>query len=220
MPEYIDIPGAELTKLPASSDDRRTFDTWYRSGGDDMSTKYSSLNQISVQNVRYLEPAWNYTSGSDIGDSTKTGGLTVETNPIVVGNRMFLSTIDGDLVSLDAESGKEIWRLALPAPVARRGLVWEPNDDFARSRLFVPSTKGVYAVNAATGTVIKEFGSNGVVGSGTSLIAPLIVNDRLIIATLAPALEAYDLVSGVRIWSRSLLDRSDSLSTNLSGGAP
>jgi len=53
-----------------------------------------------VSNVRYLEPAWSYTSGSDLGDSTKTGGVTVETNPIVVGNRIFLTSIDGDLLSL------------------------------------------------------------------------------------------------------------------------
>ena len=220
MPEYHDVPGVDVAQLPPSQDGSRKFDTWYRSGGDDLSSKYSSLDQISVRNVRYLEPAWSYTSGSDLGDSTKTGGVTVETNPVVVGNRLFLSSIDGDLLALDAETGKEIWRLALPAPVAKRGLVWEPNSDFAQSRLFVPSNKGVFAVNAATGEVLKAFGKNGVVGSGTSLIAPLIVNDRLIVATLAPAVEAYDLVTGALIWSRPLLEKLDSTGTSLAGGAP
>lgn len=170
--------------------------------------------------MRYLEPAWSYTSGSDLGDSTKTGGVTVETNPVVVGNRLFLSSIDGDLLALDAETGKEIWRRALPAPVAKRGLVWEPNDDFVKSRLFVPSSKGVFAVSAATGEVLRAFGKDGVVGSGTSLIAPLIVDDRLIVATLAPAVEAYDLVTGTLMWTRPLLETVDRAGTSLAGGAP
>lgn len=220
LPEYVDIPAADVAKLPPSISNPSRFDTWHRSGADVTSSKYSSLNQINIRNVNRLRPAWSYTSGSDLGDSTKTGGLTVETNPIVAGNRLFVSTIDGDLVSLDAESGKEIWRLALPAPVARRGLVWEPNRDFEQSRLFVPSTKGVFAVNAAEGTVIKSFGKDGVVGSGTSLIAPIIVNDKLIVATLAPALEAYSLRTGQPLWTRSLLDIPDSTRTRLSGGAP
>jgi len=220
LPEYVDIPAVDVLQLPPSRDAAPAFNSWHRSGGDDMSTKYSVLDQITVANVRHLEPAWSYTSGSYLGDSTRTGGNTVETNPIVVGNRMFLSTIDGDLVSLDAETGTEIWRLALPAPVAKRGLVWEPNDDFARSRLFVPSGKGVFAVSAATGTVLKSFGNNGAVGSGTSLIAPLIVNDRLVVATLAPALEAYDLVTGAPLWTRPLVQQPEGEGNRLSGSAP
>jgi len=219
MPEYIDVSGVDVSRLLASQAEARAFDTWHRSGGDELSSKYSSLDQITVQNVRFLEPARSYSSGSDLGDSTKIGGATVETNPVVVGTRMFLTNVDGDLIALDAETGKEIWRRALPAPVARRGLVWEPNDDFTRSRLFVPSSTGVYAVNAATGDVVKSFGKDGVVGSGTSLTAPLIVDDKLIIATLAPAVEAYDLVSGELRWSRPLL-RKSATESGLEGGAP
>lgn len=220
LPEYVEVPAVDVRTLPPSQGTPSDFDTWYRSGADEQSTKYSSLNQINTGNVRYLQPAWSYTSGSDLGDSTKTGGMTVETNPIVVGRRLFLSTIDGDLISLDAETGEEIWRLALPAPVARRGLVWEPNERFERSRLFVPSGKGVYAVDPATGKILTDFGSNGVVGSGTSVIAPLIMDDRLIIATLAPALEAYDLKTGVLLWTRPLLEATSGNGTSLTGGAP
>lgn len=219
LAEYVEVPGVNVAQLPVSQSLQSTFDTWYRSGGDDLSSKYSSLNQINAGNVRYLQPAWSYTSGSDLGDSTKTGGVTVETNPVVVGNRMFISSIDGDLIALDAESGKEIWRRALPAPVARRGLTWEPNAEFSRSRLFAPTAKGVAAVNAATGEVLKSFGREGFVGSGTSLIAPLIVGEQLIVATLAPSVEAYDLKNGRLQWSRPLLKKS-ATENGLLGGAP
>ncbi len=220
MPEYVDVPGANVMELPPSQYEARKFDTWYRSGGDDGSSKYSSHDQINVRNVRFLEPAWSYTSGSVLGDSTKTGGTTVETNPVVVGNRMFLTSLDGDLLSLNAETGKEVWRLTLPAPVAKRGLVWEPNANFAESRLFVPSAQGVVVVSAATGKVLKGFGKDGAVGSGMSLIAPLIVDDRLIVATLGPSVEAYDRTTGALLWNRPLLVPADSASSALAGGAP
>ncbi len=219
LPEVVEVPAVDVATLPASLPDDHRYDTWHRSGGDAGSSKYSSLDQITVQNVRRLQPAWTASLGSYLGDTTKTGG-TVETNPIVVGTRLFLSTIDGDVVSLDAETGKALWRLPLPAPVAKRGLVWEANPDFAKSRLFVPTGKGVFAVNAATGTVITSFGKDGVVGSGTSLIAPLVLKDHLIVATLAPALEAYSLSTGQRVWSRPLLDIPAGTRTQLGGGAP
>jgi quinoprotein glucose dehydrogenase len=219
LPERVDVPAVDVNTLPGSIPDDRRYDTWHRSGGDASSSKYSSLNQITVQNVRRLQPAWTHALGSYLGDSTKSGA-TVETNPIVVGTRMYLSTIDGDVVSLDAETGKALWRLPLPAPVAKRGLVWEPNANFEQSRLFVPTGKGVVAVNAETGTVITSFGKDGVVGRGASLIAPLVLGDLLIVATLSPALEAYSLQTGQLVWTRPLLDIPDSTRTRLAGGAP
>ena len=220
MPEYKNIPGVDIAHLSPSRDSGRRYDTWYRSGGDEFSSKYSSLSQIHVRNVRYLEPAWTFRSGADLGDSTKTGGVTVETNPVIAGNRLFVTSAEGLLVSLDAETGREVWRLALPAPVAKRGMVWEAHSDFAKSRLFVPTGHGVFAVNAASGEVLRGFGKDGQVGNKVSLIAPLIVGNRLIIATLEPSVEAYDLVTGRPMWARSLLEKLDASAGHLAGGAP
>jgi quinoprotein glucose dehydrogenase len=75
--------------------------------------------------------------------------------------------------------------------VARRGLVWEKNVDFSKSRLFVPTSKGVFAINAESGEILKEFGNQGQVGNQLSLIAPIITKNSIIIALIKPSVEAY-----------------------------
>lgn len=219
LPEYKVVAGADPAVLGPSRDDGRGYDTWHRSNGDERSGKYSSLAQITRANVAQLVPAWTYRSGADLGDPSSTG-VNVQTNPIVAEGRLFVTSVDGFLISLDGRSGRELWRLKLPEPVAKRGLLWHAGPDFARSRLFVPAGDGVYAVNAATGKVIAEFGRKGRVGSQLSLIAPVIVQDKLIIANVKPALEAYDVDSGQWRWSRSLLVRPQAKDSSLFGGVP
>lgn len=219
LPPFRSIPGLDPTNHPGSRAAAGRFDTWYRSHGDDSSSKFSSLDQINTRNVAQLEVAWTYATGSELGDPSKIG-LTVETNPVMAHGRLFTTSIDGFLICLDAASGLELWRLRLPAPVARRGMVWEPNADLAKSRLFVPAGDGVYAVNPASGQVLKEFGSNGQVGDQLALIPPTIVNGRLIVAFVTSAIEAYDLRTGALLWSRSVFARSDKRGTDLYGGVP
>ena len=174
--------------------------------------------QIDKANVARLEVAWTHSSGVDLGDPSKLG-TTVQTNPVIVNGRLFVGG-ERFLLSIDAATGKELWRLELPGPVARRGLVWEPNADFAQSRLFVPTSRGVYAVGAADGRLPREFGDKGQVGGELSLIAPLIVKDKLIVAIVKPAVEAYDLKTGKLLWTSPMLDKAATRGTALYGGAP
>lgn len=219
LPPYKTIAGLDATKHPPSRESSARFDSWHRSHGDDTSSKYSSLDQINIGNVAQLEVAWTYASGSELGDPAKNG-LTVETNPIVAHGRLFTTSIDGYLICLEAATGRELWRLRLPGPVARRGMVWEPHAELAKSRLFVPAGDGVYAVDPANGKVITTFGNNGQVGDQLALIPPTIVNGKLIAAFVSSAIEAYDLRTGALLWSRSVFDRSDRRGTDLYGGVP
>jgi quinoprotein glucose dehydrogenase len=219
LAEYKVIPAVDVATLPPSRSIDGRYDTWHRSNGDDFSSKYSSLDQINRDNVKYLEMAWTYGSGADLGDPGKNGA-TVETNPIFVNGRLFITSADHHLICIDAGTGHEVWRISLPAPVARRGLTWEPGDDFSKSRLFVPTGGGIYAVNPATGEILRNFGNDGQVGNGLSLVAPVIVKDKLIVAMVTPAIEAYDLRSGKLLWARPLLDRLESKGANLWGGVP
>ena len=218
LPEYKVIPGADVATLAPSRDASMAFDTWHRSHGNDFSSKFSSLAQIDTRNVADLEVAWTHKSGVDLGDVSKLG-TTVQTNPVIANGRLFVGG-ERHLISLDAATGKELWRTELPGPVARRGLVWEPSNDFAKSRLFVPTSRGVYAVGAADGRILTEFGDKGQVGSELSLIAPVIVGNKLIVAIVKPAIEAYDLKTGKLLWSTPLLDKSETRTSNLYGGVP
>ena len=220
LPEYKTIPAADVANLPPSSGGVGNFDVWERSNGGNDSAKYSTLDQINRLNVNDLQVAWTYSSGPYKLDENMKNGSPVETNPVIANGRMFLASINSEVLCLDATTGKEIWRLKLPPPVARRGLVWEPNADFAKSRLFVPSGKGVYAINAATGEIQQEFGNKGQAGDQLSLIAPVIAGDKLIVALIKPAMEAYDLKTGKLLWATGLLERPPGDKVLLTGGSP
>lgn len=218
LPEYKVIPAIDVASLAPSRETGFAYDTWHRSHGNDSSSKFSAHTQVDKTNVTQLELAWTYASGADLGDAGKPG-TTVQTNPVIVNGRLFVGG-ERYLISIDAASGREIWRLELPGPVARRGLVWEPNADFAKSRLFVPTSRGVYAVGAADGKIRTDFGDKGVVGGEVSLISPAIVKDKLIIAIVKPAVEAYDLKTGKLLWTRPLIDKSEKRNSHLYGGVP
>ena len=199
MPEFSVIKGLDIND---SSENRAmpamAFNSWHRSHADSYSSKYSELDQINSGNIQDLVPAWTFHSGEG---SWQTN---VETNPIIVGQNLFVTTPADFLVSINATTGVENWRTAIPLP-ARRGLLWWPGNARHSPRLYVPSINGVYAIDPTNGQVIKKFGSDGHVGSTMSLVAPAIDGDRLIVATVAPSVEAYDVESGKFLWKTSLL---------------
>ena len=215
LPEYKVIPAVDVASLPDSRQPQLPFDTWARGNADDLNSKFSSLDQVNTATVSKLQVAWKYTF-----DSHTKSGVRVESNPVIVNGRIFVASTDSDLLSLDASSGRELWRVSLPAPANRRGLVWEPNADFGKSRLFVPTANGVYALNAATGAVLKDFGNGGEVGDQMSVIAPVIAEDKLIVAIIKPAIEAYDLRTGRQIWTTPLLETPKGERTLLTGASP
>ncbi|KQP11882.1 PQQ-binding-like beta-propeller repeat protein [Pseudorhodoferax sp. Leaf267] len=206
LPAFKTVPALPLAERKPASGHAPDHAQWTRSHGNDFSDKFSSLAQITPQNVASLQPAWVFRSGVDLGDARKIGAV-VQTNPVYAGGHLFVTDTEGRLLALDAGTGRQVWRLELPAPVARRGLVWQPHADFAQSRLFVPAGDGVYAVNAASGEVIKSFGTQGRVSDQLSLIAPAIVGNTLVVGTLQPAVEGYDLASGKRLWRRPLQEK-------------
>ena len=63
--------------------------------------RFSELKQITTENVDQLELAWTYQTGIK---------KTFQTSPIVVDGAMFITTPLNDVISMDALTGKEIWR--------------------------------------------------------------------------------------------------------------
>src|SRR5688572_24945779 len=91
--------GAYVQALGADRD-------WPVYGGNFEGTKYSDLKQINHDNVRQLKPAWIYRCD----DMRQTPASTIQCNPLIIGRRMFITTPSLKLVSLDAATGKELWR--------------------------------------------------------------------------------------------------------------
>ena len=134
---------------------QRPFDTWRQSGGGGESSQYSSLKQINKNNVRQLAVAWTY----------PTGPGTNRFNPIVIDNVMYVAS-NGQILALDAATGKEIWKHPGGAPA--RGINFWESADHKDQRLVVIQG-GIIELNARTGDLITDFGQNGKVNAGPGL---------------------------------------------------
>jgi len=187
---------------------QRPFDTWRQSGGGGDSSQYSSLKQINKNNVKQLEVAWTY----------PTGPGTTRFNPIVIDNIMYVAST-GQIVALDAATGKELWKHAGGAPA--RGINFWESADHKDQRLVVIQG-GITELNAKTGDVVMEFGQNGRVNAAPGLSAAedrttqnpsanpgKVVGDVIVIAlpagggtyeSLPGDVHGYDVKTGKLLW--------------------
>src|SRR4051812_45683735 len=150
LPEFQVIPAAKPEELtPAAPLDPAPFARWTRSHGDNGSRRYSSLSQITRENVRSLQVAWTYHS--------KDGAANVQCTPIVVDGVLFAPTAGRGLVALDAATGVQQWRIQAGEPgrienqPARRGLVYWPGDRENPARILFGSGNWIHAIDPRTG---------------------------------------------------------------------
>jgi quinoprotein glucose dehydrogenase len=129
---------------------------WPVYGHDSGGMRYSPIAQIDVTNVGRLRRAWTWHTGEK--------GSQFQSTPIVVGNRMYLSTQLNRIVALEPETGKEIWSYDPKVRRARehRGVAYWPGDANAPARIVFATVDGrLIALDAATGAGIPSFGTNG-----------------------------------------------------------
>ncbi|MFY9924768.1 MAG: PQQ-binding-like beta-propeller repeat protein [Opitutaceae bacterium] len=116
---------------------------------------YSKLDQINTSNVRDLKVAWEYHSG-DFGQ--------MQCNPIIVRGILYGATGTSEIFALDAATGRQVWRFTvagkLDAVLANdRGVTYWTDGRNGRILCTVGDT--LYALDARTGTLIKDFGNGG-----------------------------------------------------------
>src|SRR5690606_21135948 len=123
----------------------------YLGGGD--KNHYSSLDQITKENVDQLEIAWEYHT-LDSGD--------FQCNPIIIDAVLYGISAASNVFALNAETGKEIWRFTPSETrhfLKNRGVTyWEDKDD---KRILCSYDQWLYALDAKTGKPIEEFGDKG-----------------------------------------------------------
>src|SRR3954451_15250179 len=73
--------------------------------GDKASSHYSTLNQITSENVTKLQPMWTYQSGG----VDRNNRSQIQCNPLVIDGVLYGTTPDLQLFALAADSGKELW---------------------------------------------------------------------------------------------------------------
>ena len=123
-------------------------------------TRYSTLKQIDRSNVRQLTVAWTFDTGEQ-------GGL--QTSPIVAGGVLYGLTPTHKVIALDAASGARRWIFdsGMVGRGPNRGLMYWT--DGRTARIFTAQNTYIYALDAATGTPVPGFGTNGRIDLRTGL---------------------------------------------------
>ncbi len=188
---------------------------WPVYGGDEAHTHFSTLAQITPQNVQQLEVAWTF----DTGDAFE--GSEMQANPVVVDGVLYGTTPKLQVFALNAATGKRLWMFdpnnGKPATsrIRHRGVVVTGN------RVIFNYRNRLYALDKATGTTVKSFGDSGwvdlraglgrpVEGLSVSASTPGVVfEDLFIIGSSVPEalpsapgdIRAYDVNTGALRWS-------------------
>ena len=133
--------------------DKKAYSTWSSYLGDPGRSHYSTLSQITKENVKDLKLAWSY-KASDWGQ--------MQMNPLVVDSILYGVTAALRVVAMNAETGKEIWQYGDSVKVwhsTSRGLsYWEKGTD---KRILGTRGPHLFALDALTGKPISSFGENG-----------------------------------------------------------
>jgi lanthanide-dependent methanol dehydrogenase len=194
------IAGARIAAGPQAEDGQ-----WLMPAKNYASTRFSSLAQITVQNVRNLRPAWTFSTGNVRGH---------EAAPLVVGGTMYVVTpFPNHLHALDLTKpgapAKWVYKPPVVAAaqgvaccdVVNRGAAW-----FDGKVFFNTLDNQTVAVDAATGQEVWRT-KLGQINKGESMtMAPLVVKGKVLVGNSGGEfgvrgwLTALDAASGRIAW--------------------
>lgn len=183
---------------PASKD-------WPTFGGGAGAQRFSDLSQITPENVSQLKQAWVYHTR----DLPKNFG--VEMTPLKVDDTLYGCSSRHKVFALDAATGKQKWEFDPKTPAdfappnsACRGVAYYKQASAtagaacAARIVFGTLDAKIMAVDAATGQICQDFGTNGAadLNEGLGKYPPSIVS-----ITSAPT-----IVHGVIVTSQQIMD--------------
>ena len=168
------------------------------------STRYSTLNKISPDNVKNLKVAWSMSTGTNQGH---------EGAPLVIGSTMFIhSSYPNHVYAVDlANQGAIKWKYtpkqdARAVPVACCDLVHR-GLNYSKGKILMSTLDGqVIALDAKTGKELWKV-KNGDPSKGETITAAgLVVKDKYIVGIsggefgVRGHLTAYDINNGNKLW--------------------
>ncbi len=147
---------------------------WPNYGNDAGGTRYSAARQIDRSNVARLQPVWTYRTGALEEKTELVKKAAFEATPILVGNRLFLSTPYNHVIALNPQSGERLWEYDAHvdlskgySEVSSRGVsAWQDPDrkqgEPCRLRIFMGTLDGrLIALDGETGKPCLDFGVKG-----------------------------------------------------------
>jgi alcohol dehydrogenase (cytochrome c) len=189
-------PGVQASQLLS----RTIKDDWPSYNGDYTGRRFSSLTQITPQNVRHLQAQWVFHS--------RNAGI-LEVTPVVVNGIMYI-TASNDAYALNAQTGQVLWHYSRPVS---RGLIDDASGHISRgvallgTRLYMETDNAhLLCLDARSGNLIWDVAYADWNKNYGATSAPLIVKDKVLVGTsggddgVRGFLAAYDSISGKLAW--------------------
>jgi quinate dehydrogenase (quinone) len=219
--------GPGMTKV----DPAKAQKNWEHYGNDVGGSRFAALDQINRDNVGKLVQAWTYHTG-DIALSDGNGAED-QLTPLQVGDKVFICTPHNNLIALDADTGKQLWKNEINAKTKVwqrcRGMAYfdatsavaQPADGSTpaapvavpagancQRRLLTNTIDArLIAVDADTGAFCQGFGTNGQVDLKAGLGD---VPDSYYQLSSPPLMAGTTVVVGGRV--------ADNVQTDMPGG--
>ena len=156
--------------------------------------KPAALTDGTVNRYPDARPAlaWDIEKGVNVRWQAKLA--TDDAEPIIVGDWLFVTTYNGELVCLDAASGKELWRQT-PQAAGELGAYPKPAiaASFARTRRWLAATKSPFeeTLSANFGAYVR------------SCLAPLADSDRVWMHDPRGRIACFDH-AGKQLWAQAV----------------
>ena len=180
----------------------KTPGDWLSYGRNYYEDRFSSLEQVTKENVKTLGLVWSINLGSKRG---------IEATPVVVDGIMYLSGAWSKVYAIDARSGKLIWTYDPKVPgyygekaccdVVNRGVA------LYKGMVYVGTLDGrLISIDASTGKPIWEAMTIDSAKPYTITGAPRVVEGKVIIGNggaeygVRGFITAYDAVTGKEAW--------------------
>ena len=190
---------------------------WPVYGRDHGGTRYSPVDQINRENVSLLEIAWEYHTGDFSDGSDGRQPTSFQATPILVDGVLYVSTAYSRIISLDPETGAELWtydpgidRDVHRSEIASRGVTtWldeqRETGEPCHRRIFIATRDArLIAVDSLTGKPCADFGLNGQIDLSEGVdLGDYTVNRRHYGVTSPPAVIGDLVVVGSAIGDNS-----------------
>ena len=231
QPHPVVANGEELPLKPVDkASEQKNWDNYGNTPGG---SRFVALDQITRDNVKDLKVAWTFHTG-DIPESPTGNGAEDQQTPLQIGDVLYLCTPHNNIIAVNADTGKEIWKREVNAQAEVwnrcRGLAYFdatkpltqptapdstpvtavslPAGDTCQRRLLMNTIDArLIAVNADNGELCQSFGHQGVVDLKAGLGD---AQDPKYQLTSAPTLAGTTVVVGGRV--------ADNVQTDMPGG--
>lgn len=194
-------------------------DDWQHAGKDVRGQRFSTLTQITTDNVGSLQLAWQYNHGDYSWHGGDIGASTFEATPLLVDGNLYFCTPFSRVISLDPSSGKKHWAFdpktdfsGVYAPNCRGVSYWKDDsaalDSDCAERIYIGTGDGrLIGVDAHSGKRCSDFGDGGevnlLVGLGDvrqgeyyMTSAAVVANNKLILGAFVDDGQRLDAPSG------------------------